>query len=55
MSFNVIPSDEWEKADEYKEITSLLPVAAVKYGLEHWEFKDAAYPLKLHEKYSQNK
>ena len=55
MSFNVIPSDEWEKADEYKEITSLPPVAAVKYGLEHWEFKDATYPLKLHEKYSQNK
>ena len=55
MSFNVIPSDEWEKADEYKEITSLPPVAAVKYGLEHWEFKDATYPLKLHEKYSQDK
>lgn len=53
MSFNV--SDEWEKADEYKEITSLSPVAAVKYGLEHWEFKDATYPLKLHEKYSQNR
>lgn len=53
MSFNVIPTDEWEKADEYKKITSLSPVNAVKYGLEHWEFKDATYPLKLHEKYSQ--
>ncbi len=53
MSFNVIPVDEWEKADEYKKVTSLSPVAAVEYGLEHWEFKDATYPLKLHEKYSQ--
>lgn len=54
MSFNVIPTDEWEKADEYKKITSLSPADAVKYGLEHWEFKDATYPLKLHEKYSQS-
>ena len=53
MSFNV--SDEWEKAGEYKKITSLPPVAAVKYGLEHWEFKDATYPLKLHEKYLQSR
>ena len=55
MSFNVIRTDEWEKADEYEKITSLPPVAAVKYGLEHWEFKDATYPLKLHEKYSQSR
>lgn len=55
MSFNVIPSDEWENAEEYKELTHSSPVAAVKYGLEHWEFKDATYPLKLHEKYSQDK
>lgn len=55
MSFNVIPTDEWEKADEYKKITSLTPADAVKYGLEHWEFKDATYPLKLHEKYSQSR
>ena len=54
MSFNVIPTDEWEKADEYKKITSLPPADAVKYGLEHWEFKDATYPLKLHEKYAQS-
>ena len=55
MSFNVIPTDEWEKADEYKKITSLTPADAVKYGLEHWEFKDATYPLKLHEKYVQSR
>lgn len=55
MSFNVIPTDEWEKADEYKKITSLTPADAVKYGLEHWEFKDATYPLKLHEKYAQSR
>lgn len=55
MSFIVIPTDEWEKADEYKKITSLTPADAVKYGLEHWEFKDATYPLKLHEKYAQSR
>lgn len=53
MSFNVIPVDEWEKADEYKSITHSSPVNAVKYGLRHWEFKNADYPLALHEKYSR--
>lgn len=55
MSFNVASADEWEMSDEYEKLANLSPVSAVKYGLAHWKFKDATYPLKLHEKYSQNK
>ncbi len=54
MSFNVASADEWEMSDEYKKIAASSPIDAVKYGLEHWKFKDATYPLKLHEKYSEN-
>ena len=55
MSFNVASADEWEMYGEYKKLANSSPVDAVKYGLAHWEFKDATYPLKLHEKYSECK
>lgn len=51
VRFNVIPANEWEMSDEYKRITHLPPIDAVKYGLNHWEFKDATYPAKLRNEY----
>lgn len=54
-SFNVISADEWEMAEEYKKIAHSSPVDAVKYGLTHWKFKDATYPMSLRNEYVQSK